>query len=146
MALAWCYAGLAHSYLGQHQEAIRRIEHARRLSPNDPHGFFFDTALALPMLLTGDYETSARMCWRAREHHPGLSATYKSLLAALGHLGASKEAAPVRKALLALEPEFSIRTAASRSPLVRQEDLNCYLQGLRLAGIPERSRPVMATH
>jgi TolB-like protein/FixJ family two-component response regulator len=145
MALAWCYSGLAHTYLGQHQEAVRRIEHARRLSPHDPHGFFFDTCLAFPFLLTGQDEAAARLCRRVRDNHPGLSATYKSLLAALGHLGAAREAASVRKALMALEPEFSIRAAAERSPLARQEDLNCYLQGLRLAGIPERSRPVLAT-
>ena len=146
MALAWCYSGLAHSYLGQHEEAIRRIHHAKRLSPHDPHAFFFDTALALPMLLAGQYEDSARMCRQARDHQPGLSATYKSLLATLGHLGADREAASVRKALLALEPGFTIRAAASRSPLARQEDLSCYLQGLRLSGIPERPRPVLALH
>ena len=146
MALAWCYSGLAYSYLGQHREAIRRIQHAKHLSPHDPHAFFFDTALALPMLLIGEYDASARVSRQARDHHPGLSATHKSLLAALGHLGASREGASVRKALLALEPDFSVRSAASRSPLVRKEDLSCYLQGLRLAGIPERSRPVMATH
>ena len=38
LAIAWCYSGLAHSYLGQHSEAICRIQHAQRLSPFDPHG------------------------------------------------------------------------------------------------------------
>jgi signal transduction histidine kinase/TolB-like protein len=146
MALAWCYSGLAHSYLGEHAEAIRRIEHAKRLSPHDPHGFFFDTALALPMLLTGQYEASARMCRLARDHNTGLSATYKSLLVVLGHSGATREAAEIRRSLLALEPHFSLREAASRSPLVRREDLDCYLQGLRLAGVPERSKPELAPH
>jgi tetratricopeptide (TPR) repeat protein len=140
MALAWCYSGLAHAYLGEHTEAIRRIQHAKHLSPHDPHGFFFDTAIALPMLLIGQYEASARMCRQARDHHPGLSATYKSLLAALGHLRADAEAAAVRKTLFALEPDFSICSAALRSPLVRREDLDCYLQGLRQAGVPERPR------
>ncbi|MEA2739938.1 MAG: hypothetical protein QOH05_3245, partial [Acetobacteraceae bacterium] len=75
MALAWCYSGLAHSYLGEHQQAIRRIERAKHLSPHDPHGFFFDTALGLPLLLTGDYEASARVSRQARDYHPGLSST-----------------------------------------------------------------------
>jgi signal transduction histidine kinase/TolB-like protein/CheY-like chemotaxis protein len=146
MALAWCYSGLAHSYLGEHREAIRRIEHARRLSPHDPHGFFFDSALGIPLLLAGQYEDSARMSQQAREHHPGLSSTYKFLLAALGYLGANREAAAARKALLALEPQFSLREAALRSPLARQQDLDRYVQGLRLAGIPERAKPALAAH
>ena len=146
MALAWCYSGLAHSYLGEHKEAVRRTEHARRLSPYDPHGFFFDTALALPMFLSGQYEASAWMCRQAREHHPGLSSTYKLLLAALGYLSDNREATSVRIALLALEPHFSLRDAALRSPLARQQDLDCYLQGLRLAGIPERAKAALAPH
>ncbi len=45
LALAWCLSGLAHCYLGDHAEAIRRVRQAQALSPYDPHGFFFDMAL-----------------------------------------------------------------------------------------------------
>jgi tetratricopeptide (TPR) repeat protein len=141
LAMAWCYSGLAHSYLGQHAEAIRRIQHARHLSPHDPHGFFFDVALGMPLLLTGQYEAAAQAGRRARDLHPGLSSTYKGLLAALGHLGARREATSVRKALMALEPGFSIGVALARSPMLRQEDRDRYAEGLRRAGISQRSGP-----
>jgi TolB-like protein/CheY-like chemotaxis protein len=140
LAQAWCYSGLAHTYLGRHTEAIRHIQRARHLSPHDPHGFFFENSLAIPLLLTGQYEAAARAGRRARGLHPGLSSTYKTLLAALGHLGASREVAEVRKALLALEPGFSIASAIARSPLLRVEDRKRYADGLRLAGVPERSK------
>ncbi len=140
LAMAWCYSGLAHSYLGQHAEAIRRIQRAQQLSPYDPHGFFFDMALEMPFLLTGQYDAAVRVGRRARDLHPGLSSTYKGLLAALGHLGARREAAQVRKTLLALEPGFSVGTALSRSPLLRPEDQERYAEGLRLAGVSERLR------
>jgi signal transduction histidine kinase/TolB-like protein/FixJ family two-component response regulator len=140
LALAWCYSGLAHSYLGQHTEAIRRIQIAQHLSPHDPHGFFFDMALGMPFLLSGQYESAALVGRRACGRHPGLSSSYKGLLAALGHLGATREAASVRRVLLGLEPQFSLSGALLRSPLTRPEDANLYVQGLRLAGIPERSR------
>lgn len=139
LAMAWCYSGLAHSYLGQHAEAIRRIEHAQLLSPYDPHGFFFDMALGMPYLLMGQFEEAARAGRRARDLNPGLSSTYKGLLAALGHLGAVHEAAIVRQRLMALEPGFSVAKAVERSPLTRREDLNRYAEGLRLAGVPERT-------
>jgi signal transduction histidine kinase/TolB-like protein/FixJ family two-component response regulator len=137
LALAWCYSGLAHSYLGQHTDAIRHIQRARRLSPHDPHGFFFDMALVMPHLLTGDYEIAAHFARRARDAHPGLSSTYKGLLAALGKLGLASEAATLREELFGLEPKFSVQEAIIRSPLLRQEDLDRYAEGLRLAGIPE---------
>ena len=137
LALAWCYSGLAHCYLGQHTDAVRHVERARRLSPHDPHGFFFDMALTMPFLLSGDYEIAAQLGRRARHAHPGFSSTYKGLLAALGYLGLASEAAPLRERLLELEPQFSVRGAVARSPLQRAEDLERYADGLRLAGIPE---------
>ncbi len=135
LALAWCYCGLAHTYLGQHAEAIRHIEHARHLSPYDPHGFFFEMALMLPFLLTGQYEVAARLGRHAREAHPGFSSTYKALLSALGHLHAGREAAVTLKELLKLEPKFSLREARSRSPLLLPADLDRYIEGLRRAGV-----------
>ena len=93
----------------------------------------------MPFLLTGDYEIAAQLGRRAREAHPGLSSTYKGLLSAVGKLGLASEAATLRDALLGLEPQFSIQEAIDRSPLLRHEDLDSYAEGLRLAGIPERS-------
>jgi TolB-like protein/Flp pilus assembly protein TadD len=138
-ALAWCYSGLAHCYLGLHTEATRRIQHARRLSPHDPHGFFFDMALGMPFFLSGDYEIAAQLGRRAKSAHPGLSSTYKGLLAALGHLGLVSEATKLHKALSGLEPQFSVQEGINRSPMLRQEDVDRYAEGLRLAGVPERS-------
>ena len=58
LALAWCFSGLSHSYLGRHDEALRRINQALRLSPSDPHVFFFDMALIMPHLMRGDYASA----------------------------------------------------------------------------------------
>jgi hypothetical protein len=94
----------------------------------------------MPFLLTAKFEAAVRVGRRAQQEHPGLSSTYKGLLAALGHLRERRESAALRKRLLQLEPHFSIDEAISRSPLLLPVDLRCYVDGLRLAGIPERSR------
>jgi tetratricopeptide (TPR) repeat protein len=39
LPLAWCYRGLAHTYVGEHAEAVSAIQQAQSLSPFDPHGF-----------------------------------------------------------------------------------------------------------
>ena len=87
LALAWCFSGLAHSYLGDHAEATCRIQQAQRLSPHDPHGFFFDTAQIMPNLLLRNYEAAVAIGRRATALNPGFSSSLKGLLAALGHLG-----------------------------------------------------------
>ena len=141
LALAWCFSGLSHSYLGYHEEALRRINQAVRLSPSDPHGFFFDMALIMPHLMRGDYVSAVETGRRAIEIKPFFSSTYKGYLSALGLMRRPREAAEVLDRLLALEPGFSVETAVVRSPLTRPEDIARYAEGLRLAGLRERDEP-----
>ncbi len=137
LPLAWCFSGLAHSYLGRHTEAIERIAQAQLLSPHDPHAFFFDMALMMPYFLLGEFKTAATVGRRAVELNPGCSSTYKGYLATLGQLGHDREAARILARLLAMEPGFSIKDAIDRSPMIRHEDLAAYAEGLRL-GAPGR--------
>jgi DNA-binding SARP family transcriptional activator/TolB-like protein len=135
MPMAWAFYGLAQSYLGAHDEAIRCIEHAHRLSPFDPHGFFFDMALMVPYMLKRDHEAALRIGRRAVELNPGFSSSHKGVLAVLGHLGRSAEAAELLARLLVLEPRLTLEDAVSRSPILVPGDLAHYAEGLRLAGL-----------
>lgn len=139
LALAWCFSGLALSYLGQHDDALIRLRQASRMSPSDPHSFFFDMAIVLPHLLLGDYEKAIEFGRRAIQLNPLFSSSYKLYLSALGHLGREREAKIVSARLLTLEPEFSIVNAIERSPITRPQDLARYAEGLRLAGLQEQS-------
>lgn len=84
LALAWCFSGLAHSYMGLHGKALQRMYQAVRLSPSDPHLFFFDHALIMPHLLQSDFVTAAEIGRRAVELNPWFSSAYKGYLSALG--------------------------------------------------------------
>jgi TolB-like protein len=137
LAIAWCFSGLAHSYIGHHEEGLRRISQARRLSPSDPHVFFFDMALIMPHLMGGDYAAAIEVGRRAIQLNPWFTSAYKGYLAALGHMGKTREAADVLRRLLHLEPGFSVEAAVRRVPLQRPEDMQRYAEGLRLAGLPE---------
>ncbi|MBS0641468.1 MAG: hypothetical protein JSS43_16485, partial [Proteobacteria bacterium] len=142
LALAWCYAGLANSYVGRHAEAIEHIRRAQRLSPHDPHRFFFDTCMVMPLLLTGDYDNAARIGRRAVAANPALSSAHKGLISTLGLMGRVAEAQEFREQLEALEPRFSVEDAISRSPLTQPVDLQRYAEGLRRAGCRERLRRI----
>jgi DNA-binding SARP family transcriptional activator/TolB-like protein len=139
LPLAWAFSGLSYSYAGRHEEAIRRIGEARRLSPFDPHAFIFETAMMMPALMRGQYEQVVELGRRAVHLNPTLSSTYKGYLCALGHLGPSAEMLAIRTRLLQLEPGFCIRRALARTPLRGEADRALYAEGLRRAGLPENS-------
>ena len=136
LPFAWAVSALSLTYAGQHATAVAHALQARRLSPFDPHGFFFDNTLMVPSLMLGDFETVVIAGQRALALNPSMSSTCKGLLAALGHLGRDAEAFEVRTRLLALEPGFNLAEAATRSALRRPKDLRVYVEGLRKAGLP----------
>lgn len=138
LAIAWCFSGLSHFYMGRHDEALRRINQAIRLSPSDPHAFFFDMALTMPYLMSGDCASAVEAGRRAIELNPLFSSAYKGYLAALGWIDRPREAREVLDRLLSLEPGFSVEAAVSRSPLTRSEDIVRYAEGLRRTGLRER--------
>ena len=135
LPLSWCLSGLAHSYNGDRAAAISQIGHAQSLSPHDPLAYFFEMGLAVPYLLEGDYATSVRVGQRAIALNSNFSSTYKTHLAALGHLGDIKAAADTRALLLALEPGFTIEAALRRSPITDRAGRVLYAEGLRLGGL-----------
>ena len=139
LAMAWAFSAIAYAYLGDPEEAERRNNRYKKLSPLDPHAFFFDAFFILIHLLKRDYESAVAVARGATEMNPSFSATYKPYLSALGHLGHSHEAAVVRRRLLAIEPDFSVERFIATSPLERGSDRDHYAQGLRLAGVPEYS-------
>jgi len=137
LPLAWLFSGLAHCYSGQHDEAILRIQRAKKLSPLDPHEFFFEMGLTFSHLLRGDFETAIGLGRGALELNPSFSSTCKCFLSALGYAGGVEERAEVLTRLLALEPGFTVRNALERSPLSLPGDRVRYAEGLRRAGLPE---------
>jgi TolB-like protein len=137
LAMAWNLSGAAYVYLGDLEEAERRIARYKKLSPLDPSAFFFDTARILLALLKHDFEGALATGREVSEMNPAFSAACKPYLAALGHLGAGDEAIMVRARLLAIEPNFTIANFIEASPFQRTEDRELFVQGLRLAGIAE---------
>ncbi|MDE2582635.1 MAG: hypothetical protein KGL52_13460 [Rhodospirillales bacterium] len=135
LPLAWSLSGLNESYLGRHDEAIRRAGLARRLSPHDPLRYFFDMALAAPLFLRGDAAEAVRVGNQAIAANPGFSSAFKIQLAALGELGRHAEAAEIRARLLALEPGFSLGQALDRSPIEDPAARARYADGLRRGGL-----------
>jgi DNA-binding SARP family transcriptional activator/TolB-like protein len=142
LAMAWALSAVTHAYAGDLEEAERRNNRYKKLSPLDPHAFFFDAFFVLIHLSKRDYETAVEIGRAVSQLNPSFTAGYKPYLAALGHLRRNQEATTIRRRLLALEPDFTIERFLENNPMERDSDKMHYAEGLRLAGIRERDPPV----
>lgn len=137
LAMAWGLSGIAFTYMGDLDEGERRLRRHKKLSPLDPHAFFFDTGLCFIALLRQDHATAVTIGRSVSEINPAFSGACKPYLAALGHFGLDEEAATVRARLLAIEPNFTLRRFLRACPFEKREHREHYADGLRRAGVPE---------
>ncbi len=137
LASAWGLSGAVFAYLGELDEAERRIARYKLLSPVHPQAFFLDTARVIVPLLRRDHAAAVEIGREVSGMNASYVAAMKPYLSALGHARMNADAALVRARLLALEPGFSVGRYLAQSPLDRETDREHVAQGLRLAGIPE---------
>ncbi len=144
LAMAWALSAITYAYMGDPEEAERRNNRYKRLSPLDPHAFFFDGFFTVIHLLKRDYESAVMAGRVVTQMNSSLSAGFKPYLAALGHLGRTQEAGVALRRLLEIEPDFTIERFDAASPLEREADRQNWVQGLRLAGVPENDEEAAA--
>jgi tetratricopeptide (TPR) repeat protein len=137
LAFIWGLSGPTYCYIGEPRAALQRLDRYRELAPFDPYLSCFDLLYALAYLLNEDYERAA-IVGRSVEAFPEFVNGYKPLVAALGHLGRREEAKPYVDKLLSLEPDFTAEKFREVYPIKKPSDCKRYMEGLRLAGIPER--------
>ena len=116
-------------------EAFDAISTCLELAPDDPHGFFAESAFGIVHLLRHDHAAAVAICRRVTERHPHFTSALKTLIAALGHLGRRTEAEQTLQRLQALEPGFSLRSFRGAAPYQRPQEIDHFINGLRLAGV-----------
>jgi TolB-like protein/class 3 adenylate cyclase/DNA-binding winged helix-turn-helix (wHTH) protein len=139
LAVTYCGLGDSLAYEGRLDEAIAQFEMAIRLSPHDPFRWAFYSYRSLAHLFQGDYD--AAVVWARRSIRiPNAQYWARAhLTAALGYLGDPVEIEAAREDLLAEKPQFSIAFAQKHLFYLKLPgQIASYLEGLRLAGIPER--------
>jgi TolB-like protein len=138
LAFIWALSAATYCYIGEPVIALQRLKRYRDLAPFDPYFCIYEGVYALAYMFKGDYEQAVLIGRGAVKANPDYSASYKPLIAALGHLGRGDEAKPYIDKLLSLEPHFTVEHFARTYPFKRPEDRRRYARGLRLAGVPER--------
>jgi DNA-binding SARP family transcriptional activator/TolB-like protein len=137
LPMAWAFSAFNHAYLGLLDEAEYRANRYKLLSPLDPYAGVLDFSFVQINLLKRDFEAAARIGHQVLQINPTFTNLLKLCIAALGYLDHDDEAALLRKRLLEIEPNLTIRSYLETTPFTREQDQNLIAVGLRRGGIAE---------
>jgi TolB-like protein/cytochrome c-type biogenesis protein CcmH/NrfG len=137
-ALMWAFSAPSFCYIGEPVAALQRLKRYRDLAPFHPYACFLDGFYAIAYMFKGDYEQAVLVGRATVKGNPDCQVIYRPLIAALGHLGRTDEAKPYVAKLLSLQPHFTVEHFGKMYPFKLDADRQRYMQGLKLAGVPER--------
>lgn len=121
----------AYTFEGEPEKGIESVRRAIRLNPHHPDWYLWHLGFAL--YGARRYEQTVEALGSLREFREPL----RILAAALARLGRQDEARAVAREFLTAFPDFSIAAWARSQPFKRPEDLALFIEGYRLAGLPE---------
>jgi DNA-binding SARP family transcriptional activator/TolB-like protein len=137
-AFNWGLSALTYCYIGEPDVALQRLKRYCELASPELYFSYFQASYTIAYTFKGDYERAVLVGRRAVEANPNFTAGYKPLIASLGHLGLRDEAQVFVNKLLSLEPNFTVERFGQVYSFKKASDRERYMEGLRLAGVPER--------
>ncbi|MDH3753166.1 MAG: winged helix-turn-helix domain-containing protein [Acidimicrobiia bacterium] len=138
-AAAYCGLGDSLCYEGRYDEAIAQFERAVTMGTHDPQRWAFLSYGALALLFAERFDEAIEWAERASTIPNCQYWTTAHRVVGLAKLGRAADAEAAAAGLLAECPGFSIQYARDKLfYLKRPEQLDLYIGGLRLAGVPER--------
>jgi DNA-binding SARP family transcriptional activator/Tfp pilus assembly protein PilF len=136
-AFNWGLSALTYCYIGEPDVALQRLKRYCELASPELYFSYFEANYTIAYTFKGDYERAVLVGRRAVQANPNFTAGYKPLIASLGHLGLRDEARLYIRKLLELEPNFTVEKFGQNYSFKKANDRDRYMQGLRLAGVPE---------
>ncbi len=112
------------------------MQEAQRLSPNDPSAWGMILIQAQAYLNTKEFAKAEKLGWQAKRLTDNLPINCL-LLASMGHTGRTENVETVLQDVLKVEPQFTVQGIAEVFPFRHQEDIDIWVEGLRMAGVPE---------
>jgi adenylate cyclase len=135
-AFARGYLGATHAFVGDYEAALSQIDEAIRLSPRDPLLVIWHVCKGWAALTSERYEEAIEFATEAVEANPEFPDIYAVLAAAHGHLANAAAARAALDELLRRMPGLTTADERLNRPFGNAEQRECFLEGLRKAGLP----------
>jgi adenylate cyclase len=134
-AFARVMLAVAHGYAGLAEEGYRQLEIATRRSPRDYSQPAHFSVEGLCHLIAYRYDEAVTAERRAVQLRPNFGTAWRTLTAAAGLAGDVELARQSLAECRRLQPDVSIAWIDKYHPLIRTEDRDRYIEGLRRAGL-----------
>lgn len=135
-SLAWLYLSAVHAHRGAGDLALQCCERARRLSPLDPLGYYYDGFAAWACLAAGQDARALELAQRSMRGNRLHLPTHILLMQAQALCGQVERARQSAQALLAARPRMSVARYLADFPGGANAHAERLADALRIAGIP----------
>jgi len=138
LAAAWGASGWMKICFGEPDTAINQVSTAMRLSPLDPRLFDWQTFTALAHFCAARYDDAAAWAQRALRDQPNYGFAMRVAAASYALAERLAQAQQVIARVREIDPQRRLSNLGDvMSPLRRAEDRAKWVEGLRVAGLPE---------
>lgn len=134
-ALAWLMKGTQAAFRDDGAAAVEFVQEARRLSPVDPFGYFYDSMSASAYLADGNYAKALELADRSLAWNERHTSTLRVKIVALDRLGRTPEATASAGDLQRRQPNFTVRAYLETHPAADYEIGRRMAESLLRAGI-----------
>lgn len=135
--LAYSLKGTLHAFQGDGKQAIRDTQRALRLSPLDPHRYFYDSLAATAALSAGRYDRAIELAQRSLRSNRMHASTLRAMAIAQWLYGRHEDARKTVTQLMKIEPTLSVETYLKRHPAADYETGKVWAEALGNAGVPQ---------
>jgi tetratricopeptide (TPR) repeat protein len=135
-SLAWALQGALNAFTDKGSEAVKDTQRALKLTPLDPHRYFYDSLAASACIAAHDYASALELARRSLRANRKHTSTLRVMSVAQWHLGLHKDARATAKELLRLEPTLTVTRWLKRTPSAPYRVGQEFARVLRKVGIP----------
>jgi class 3 adenylate cyclase/TolB-like protein/Tfp pilus assembly protein PilF len=136
-SLAWLLRGTLHAFKGEGAVAISDTQRALKLSPLDPHRYFYDSLAATAALSAGQYKRAIELANHSLRANRTHTSTFRALAISQWQLGLHDDARRTVGELMRLEPSLTITRYRERHPSSQFETGRIWSKALLEAGVPQ---------
>jgi tetratricopeptide (TPR) repeat protein len=134
--LAWLLMGVLHAFQGEGEEAVKHTQRALKLTPLDPHRYFYDSLAASACIAARQYEKAIELARRSLRANRKHTSTLRVMAVAQWRLGLHDEARQTAQELRHLDPTLTVSRWLENAPSARYRVGQEFAEALREAGIP----------